>query len=230
MKKRKKTFNLLRSERKKAIQSRKKLQFTVKFKKQVRDWQVDGVEDYLALQTASKKQPLFTGPTSTVDPDAILTYMAKDGTIRHYKPTQKQLKAEYYRAQGNSKRKSMQKAGYSLPSMNAGAAFTPRLQEYLGLKMQSKLREHGIDEDKIAEKMAGWLDAQKVTTDKEGNEHSSEDTLAQIKAYEKINEIMKFSETGPAPQAPGTMKKVSIESWTFGDTIPGEEVIGEEVT
>jgi len=151
---------------------------------------------------------------AVADPDATLVTVDKRGVVRRYKPTQKQLKAEYYRSKGMSKQGAMRKAGYKMGHTGTDLAFTPKFQMYLNATMQHQLRKKGLSEEKIAEKMMGWLDAKKTHVTKDGDVIESEDTLAQIKGYQEIDKIIRISGDSPVQ---GKKRKMTIEEWTFGD-------------
>ncbi len=169
----------------------------------------------VANEHGTKPKPIAPQPGD-------LVIIGKDGRPRTYKPTQMQLKAEYYRSQGMSKLAAARKAGYKLAQKSPAATmFSPMLAKYMQQHMQQALVKKGATPDKIADKMMGWLEAKKVHITKSGDQIESEDTLGQIKAYEKMNEIMHFSGD---PQLPGGVTKkrtMTLEEWTFGNDEEG---------
>lgn len=174
-------------------------------------------------------ESIFTPERNTYsppDPDAILLKTRKDGRPLMYKPTEKQLKAEYYRSQGKSKAKSMRLAGYKTKK-NQASVFSPSLSEYMHYRMMGELKRNGLTEAKMAEKMKEWLEAKTTTVTKDGELIENPDYNAQIKAYDRINEIAKFS--GPTGPTGATGKrKMTIEEWTFGADSSTAEAPTEE--
>lgn len=153
---------------------------------------------------------------ATIDPDAMVYYSPNGREVR-YKPTQRQLKAEYYRAQGDSKAAAARKAGYSGKHPGTNNIFSQPLEKYLSYRLRNELVKRGMDEKKIADKMLQWIDAKKIYVAKGGHVVETEDVLTQIKAYEKIDQVLHFSD-GPEQRGLGSHQKLTIEQWTFGDT------------
>lgn len=84
-------------------------------------------------------------------------------------PTQKQMKALQFHAEGNSVRKSMILAGYSVKTANKGATVFKNVavrRSLLGLR--DYVEKNGMNTEKMGDKLLKWIDAEKDIYSKKG--------------------------------------------------------------
>ena len=102
------------------------------------------------------------------DPLATMaTKPDKNGLVRYYRPTQKQLKLLQGLNRGLRQSEAMRAAGYSPASVNVSTPKVRRVLESLGTdKMIALLEKRKLGLDKMADKMVEWIDAKKTKVTK----------------------------------------------------------------
>lgn len=150
-------------------------------------------------------------------------------------PTLKQIKALQFINQGDSPRKAMIKAGYSM----SGAAAHPGRDLYNrpGVKrmisnMAGELADEGLTMKYMVGKFKQWLEATKTTNSFTQPDKNIPDYKVQLEAYKEWKKIMDQYEQGLNPQGGQLSRKLTIEEFITGEASPvtgKEEVIAGEV-
>lgn len=143
-------------------------------------------------------------------------------------PTLKQIKALQYINQGDSPRKAMVKAGYSLsggashPGRNLFA--TPGVKRLIS-NMAGELSDEGLTVKYMVGKFKEWLEATKTTNSFTEPDKNIPDYKVQLEAYKEWKKIMDQHEQAVNPQGGQISRKLTIEEFVTGKE---EEVISGE--
>lgn len=140
-------------------------------------------------------------------------------------PTIKQMKALQFIAEGNSTRKAMILAGYSIKTANKGATVFKNMavrQSLEGLK--EYVREHGMTTEKMGDKLVQWIDQEKDVYNRKGElVGTAPDNEMQKFAYDKWQHLQ---EMGSKTNSDGKVKKrITFEE--FIDEGEGQNAQGQ---
>lgn len=141
--------------------------------------------------------------------------------IKRFRPTVKQIKTLQYIKEGNSVRKSMLKAGYSLYVANKGNQFFKQTGVQNALAdLKGYVTNAGLTNQKIADKFKEWIDAEKIVISHTEPDRNVPDYDTQLKAFDRWHKIMEYGETG----GPKLKRKLTVEEFVNSD----DEVVKDE--
>lgn len=164
------------------------------------------------------KRPITDSKVEKVHFPLATIPIEKKGKIRWYVPTKKQVLAMNYRLNGMSRKKAVLKAGYS--PKYTGNRMAKRIDQLIeitmGDELKKRLEQRGLTLDKYADKFKEWLDAQATITTKSGETVVTPDYNTQIKAYDRIAEIVGINDKPIVGQG-GIARKITMEEYTFGE-------------
>lgn len=158
------------------------------------------------------------------DPLATLETVDINGVVRRHKPTlmQQRFLQEYMKG-GVTKREALRRAGYSKASARASTKAAYTALKNLSSVMVGKLKDRGIDEDAIADKFVEWLNSKKTLVNKQGQTLEIPDHDIQMKAYDRVNKILKIDEDSQTGKGKGVKRKMTIEEYVFGEQQQDED-------
>lgn len=141
-------------------------------------------------------------------------------------PTLKQIKALQFINQGNSPRRAMIKAGYSL----SGAAAHPGRDLFAkdGVKrmistMAGELASEGLTMKYMVGKFKEWLEATKSTNSFTEPDKNVPDYAVQLKAYQEWKKIMDQYEASINPEGQQIKRRLTIDEFVTGKEEGGVE-------
>ena len=116
-------------------------------------------------------------------------------------PSAKQLAAIHYHNSGMSKRAAMIKAGYSGYTAGNPGKMLSRPSTKLALEvLETEMDKQGVTIEKMARKMAEWIDAQKIHGSMTEPDREVPDYETQLKAYDRWAKIKKIDEDVNKPK------------------------------
>lgn len=135
---------------------------------------------------------------------------------RNRTPTIKQVKAIKYINKGNSVRKSLILAGYSIKTADKSTDFFKArgVQNALGTLKQHVL-DKGLSTEKIADKFAEWIDATKPFSSNTEPDRNIPDYDTQLKAYDRWKGVMDIGEKKDGKVS----RKLTIEEFINEDEV-----------